>query len=95
MFGRILNKFEINEKYKVAVSSGGFMTCPEHIIITQTKFMIFNQEVYDDGSLCLSGIWKIETLLFNEKKAKLLIYHDGKMDSKIPFRYEIDNKDIW
>ena len=94
MFGRTLHEFNINEKYKIAVTRGGFMTCPEHIIITQTKFMFFDQEVYHDGNICLTGIWKIETVYFNERKAEFLIYHDREMDSENPYKYEVNDENL-
>ena len=40
---------KISKNLKVGVSKGGIMTCSEHIILTETKFGIFDKEIYHDG----------------------------------------------
>lgn len=95
LFGRVLKEFEINDTYKIAVSTEGFLSCGEHIELTKTKFGIFNEEIYHTSNLCLTGITKIETLNFSHRQAVFLVYHNGVMDSENPYKYKIENKKVW
>ena len=95
LFGRTEMEFEINDNYRIAVMTGGIMSCGELIKITETKFGIFDKEIYYESKLCLQGISKIETIMFNKQNAEFLIYHNGKMDSENPYKYEIENKNVW
>ena len=95
LFGRTEKEFSINDNNKIAVKTGGIMSCGELITITETKFGIFDKEIYHESSLCLQGISQIETIKFDKYNAVFLIYHNGKMDSENPYKYEIDNKNVW
>ena len=95
LFGRTEKEFEINANYKIAVVTGGIMACGELIKITETKFGIFDKEIYHESGLCLQGIRQIKTIKFDKQIAEFLIYHNGKMDSENPYKYEIENKNVW
>ena len=95
ILGKITAEFKLNETYKIEISSEGLLGCGDTFKITKSEFGIFEKTVFYNNSLCLSGIKKIEILKFNEKLAVFLIYHDGKMDSENPYRYEIESKNKW
>ena len=95
IFGQTKYEHRINDMYKIEVSIGGFLACGENIKITKSEFVIFEKAIYYGNSLCLKGINKIETIEFNKEHAEFLIYHDAKMDSENPYKYEIDNKNVW
>ena len=94
LFGRVLNQFNINDSLKITVTSGGLLSCGETIKITQSKFGIFDKEVYKDEP-CLLGIEKIETLIIDDTHAEFLIYHDKKLDSENPYKYIVERKNLW
>lgn len=58
--GRVVYEQKIDETKKISVSTGGFLACGEIINITQTRFGIFDKEVFHIDNLCLIGINKIE-----------------------------------
>lgn len=95
LFGQTLKEFEINDKTKIIVTTGGFLSCGELIYITQTKFGLFDKEVHYESSLCLRGIEKIEIVKIDDKHAEFLIYHDKTMDSENPYKYEVERKNGW
>jgi ABC-2 type transport system permease protein len=95
ILGEITVKLKINETYKIEISNGGVLVCGDTFKITKSKYGIFEKTLFCDKSLRLSGIKKIKILKFNENLANFLIYHDGKMDSENPYRYEIKNKNKW
>ena len=59
------------------------------------NLVIFDREIFHESNLCLRGIRKIEIVDFNEKRADFLIYHNGELDSENPYKYEIENKNVW
>jgi TRAP-type uncharacterized transport system fused permease subunit len=90
-----LGRYKINDDVDIVVSREGFLACGEIIRLTTSKFIIFDKELIYDSNECLRGIYKVETVEFNKKKAKFLIYHSGELDSENPYNYEIENKNVW
>lgn len=95
IFSRKTYELEINNDHKIQVTTGGLMACGETINLTESKFGIFDKEIYHKGNLCLRDIRKIETIKFDEKVAEFLIFHDGEYDSENPYHYKIENKNVW
>ena len=95
LFNRVLKEFEVNEKTKIVVTSGGLLSCGEIIKISQSKLGIFDNEVNYESNLCLIGITKIETLKIDNKHAEFLIYHNGENDSENPYKYNVERKNVW
>lgn len=95
LFGQRLAEYRINDTYKIEVTIGGFLACGENIKISKSAIVIFDKEIFHETSLCLRGINKIEIVDFNEKRAEFLIYHNGEHDSENPYKYEIENKNVW
>jgi len=95
LFGQVIAEYKINDLYKIEVSRGGFLACGNIIKITKSELGIFDKEIYTESSLCLRDINKIEILEFHSNHAEFLIYHNGEWDSENPFKYEIENKNIW
>lgn len=95
LFGRTIYEHRVTDNLKIGVSTGGILTCGEHIILTESKFGFFDKEVYHDGTLCLKNINHIETKNFDNDSAVFLIYYDGEWDSENPYFYEIENKNVW
>ena len=92
LFGQKLKEFDLDNNKKIIVTNGGFLSCGEIVHITETQFLIFDKEIYYESSLCLQGIEKIEVEKNNNGQIEFLIYHDGKMDSENPYKYEFDIK---
>jgi ABC-2 type transport system permease protein len=95
IFGQKIAEYRINDTYRIDVTIGGFLACGENISLTKPAFVIFDKEIFHESSLCLRGIKKIEIVDFNEKRAEFLIYHSGEFDSENPYKYEIENKNVW
>ncbi len=95
LFGQTLYEYRINDTYKFMTSTGGFLACGENFKMTKSEFVIFEKAIFNANGFCLKGIYKIESLKFNENQMELLIFHDGEMDSENPYRYEIENKNVW
>lgn len=95
LFVRTNYENKVTDNLKISASTRGFLSCGEHIIISETKYGIFDKEIYHDGNLCLINIEHIENKRFDNDSAVFLIYHDGKMDSENPYLYEIENKNVW
>ena len=95
IFGQLVYERKIDEKNRISVTTGGFLACGEIINITQTSFVIFDKQVFHIGDLCLLGITKIETIKLNDKHAEFLIYHNGKLDSENPYKYNVERKNGW
>jgi len=95
IFGEIIYEKEIDENTKIAVMPGGFLGCGEILKIKQTKFGIFDKEVYHIENLCLIGIDKIEIVVLDEKHAEFLIHHNGEFDSENPYKYRVERKNVW
>ena len=93
--GRVINEFRRDDTTKISVTKGGFLACGEIIKITQSKFGIFNKEVFHIDNLCVIGIHKIEALKIDEKHIELLIYHNGELDSENPYKYDLERKNGW
>tara|TARA_R110002124_G_C8689612_1_gene492931 strand:- start:72 stop:671 length:600 start_codon:yes stop_codon:yes gene_type:complete len=95
VFNENLGRYKVTEKHNIVISREGFLACGEIIRLTTPKFLIFDKELIYDSNQCLRGIYKIETVEFDEKRAEFLIYHNGDMDSENPYDYEIENKNVW
>ena len=95
LFGRTIYESKIDDNYKIQVTIGGLLSCGELIHITETEFLIFDKEILYESSLCLREIERIETVNFDQDSAEFLIYHNGEMDSENPYKYEIENKNVW
>ena len=48
-----------------------------------------------NSNQCLIGIENVEILKMNEHEIELLIYHNGTMDSENPYRYKLENDNLW
>jgi ABC-2 type transport system permease protein len=95
VFNQTVGCFKITNDLNIVISREGFLGCGEIIRLTTSKFGIFDKELIYDSNQCLRGISKIETVEFNNKQAKFLIYHNGEMDSENPYHYEIENRSVW
>ena len=95
MLGRVVYEQKIDENTKISVTTGGFLACGENISITQTRFVIFDKDVFYFENSCLIGIDKIETVKLDDKSAEFLIYHNGKYDSENPYKYDVERKNVW
>lgn len=95
VFNENLGRYKVTDKINIVVSSEGFLACGEIIRLTKSKFLIFDKELIYDSNQCLRGIYKIETVDFNKKRAEFLIYHNGELDSENPYDYKIENKNVW
>ena len=95
LLGQLVYEKKIDEANKISVTTGGFLACGEIIHITQTRFGIFDKDVFHIDNLCLIGINKIETVKLDDKNAEFLIYHNGKMDSENPYKYDVERKNGW
>ena len=95
IFEQVIAEYKIDESYNIEVSESGFLNCGERISITKSEFGIFRKRILIRTDLCLIGINKIETVVFNENIAEFLIYHNGDYDSENPYKYEIVNKNVW
>jgi len=95
VFGQIIYEKKIDENNKITVTTGGFLSCGEIINITQTRFGLFNKEVYHIENLCLIGIDEIEIIKLDEKHAEFLIHHNGEFDSENPYKYKMEIKNVW
>ncbi|WP_188363217.1 hypothetical protein [Flavobacterium orientale] len=92
---QVVYQQKIDETNKISVSTNGFLACGEIINITQTRFGIFDKEVFHSDNLCLIGINKIEIIKFDDKHAEFLIYHNGLNDSENPYKYDLERKNVW
>lgn len=90
IFIKHIDSFQVDENLKYTVHQEGFLGCGEVIRLTESKFLIFDKELIHIPNLCLLGIDKIETIEIKPNKIKLLIYHNGEMDSENPFYYEFE-----
>ena len=95
ILAQVVYEQKIDETNKISVSTGGFLACGEIINITQTRFGIFDKEVFHIDNLCLIGINKIETIKLDDKHAEFLIYHNGQNDSENPYKYDVERKNVW
>ncbi len=94
-FNQSIEIYKVNNNLNIEISQGGFLGCGEIIRLTEKKLLIFEKELIYDSNQCLRGIYNIEIIEFNDKRAVFLIYHNGEMDSENPYRYEIENKNVW
>jgi hypothetical protein len=94
-FGRKTYETKIDETHKIIVTSGGLMACGQLIHITKTKFLIFDNEILYESSLCLRDIRQIDIIKFDNESAEFKIHHNGELDSENPYRYKIENKNVW
>jgi cytochrome c oxidase subunit IV len=95
LLGQLVYEKKIDETNKISVTTGGFLACGEIIHITQTRFGIFDKDVFHIDNLCLIGINKIETVKLDDKNAEFLIYHNGEYDSENPYKYDVERKNGW
>ena len=95
ILGQLVYERKLDEDNRISVTTGGFLACGEIINITQTRFVIFDKQVFHIGDLCLLGITKIETIKLDDKHAEFLIYHNGQLDSENPYKYDVERKNGW
>jgi ABC-2 type transport system permease protein len=95
LLGQLVYENKIDETNKITVTTGGFLACGEIIHITQTRFIIFDKDVFHIDNLCLIGINKIETVNLDDKNVEFLIYHSGEYDSENPYKYDVERKNGW
>jgi len=95
ILGQLVYERQLDENYRISVTTGGFLACGEIINITQRRFRIFDKQGFHFGAPCLLGITKIETIKLDDKHAEFLIYHNGQMDSENPYKYEVERKNGW
>ena len=95
LFGRTIYESKITEGYKIQVSTGGLLSCGELINLTESEFFLFEKVIVHENSLCLREIERIETINFDQNSAEFLIYHNGEMDSENPYKYKIENNNVW
>ena len=95
ILGQLVYERILDENNRISVTTGGILGCGEIINITQTRFMIFDKQVLHIGDLCLLGINNIETTKLDDKHAEFLIYHNGKLDSENPYKYDVERKNGW
>ena len=95
ILGQLVYERQLDENNRISVTTGGFLACGEIINITQTRFGIFDKQVFHIGDLCLLGITKIETIKLDDKHAEFLIYHNGQLDSENPYKYDVERKNGW
>lgn len=95
IIGQVVYEQKIDENTKISVETGGFLACGEIINITQTRFGIFDKQLFHAKNLCLIGINKIVTIELDDKHAEFLIYHNGKHDSENPYKYDVERKNVW
>lgn len=95
ILGQLVYEKQLDENNRITVTTGGFLACGEIINITQTRFGIFDKQVFHIGDLCLLGINKIETVKLDDKHAEFLIYHNGQLDSENPYKYDVERKNGW
>jgi ABC-2 type transport system permease protein len=94
-FYKKVGSYKITDELNLVISQDGFLSCGEIIRITKTEFRIFDKELNYDNRQCLIGINNVETVRFDKNGAEFLIYHNGNIDSENPYKYEIDNKNVW
>ena len=90
-----IGTYKLDESLSLIVSREGFLGCGEIIRLTKSKLIIFDQELIYDSNQCLIGIENVEILKMNEHEIELLIYHNGTMDSENPYRYKLENDNLW
>jgi len=95
ILGQLVYVRQLDENNRISVTTGGFLACGEIINITQSRFGIFDKQVFHIGDLCLLGISKIEIIKLDDKHAEFLIYHNGKMDSENPYKHDVERKNGW
>ena len=95
ILGQLVYERQLDEKNRISVTTGGFLACGEIINITQTRFVIFDKQVFHIGDLCLLGITNIEPIKLDDKQAEFLIYHNGQLDSENPYKYDVERKNGW
>jgi len=86
---------EINHDYDLIVASRGILSCGETIYFTESRLLFFEVEKLQKSNICLTGIYKIETIRFDDNFAEFEIYHDGILDSENPYNWKIENKNVW
>ncbi|TNE29790.1 MAG: hypothetical protein EP346_05410 [Bacteroidetes bacterium] len=74
----------ISNNRSVELLSGGFMACGESIRVVEYKYLLFKKEVFENSSLCLTGVDKLE---LGDAEGEVLIYHSGEFDVENPYRY--------
>lgn len=95
LFGRTIYESSIADGYKIQVTTGGPLSCGELIHLTETKLLIFDREIVYESSLCLREIERIETINFDHESADFLIYHNRALNSENPYKFKIENSNLW
>lgn len=92
IWGQVVYEQKIDRANKISVSTGGLFACGEILNITQTRFGIFDKEIFQFENPCLDGVNKIEIIKLDDKDATFLIYHNGQNDSENPYKYKVKRK---
>ena len=87
-------KFDIDKTHNVEVRNPGFMACGESLYVTESKYLIFDRQIYVGNNACVTGIKKIKTTEFNKEKMTFLIYHDGIEKDENPYKYEVERETV-
>lgn len=95
IFFQNIGRYKVNDDLDIVISEGGFLACGEIIILTTSKFVIFDKQLIYNSNECLRGIYKVETIELNKNRGRFLIYHDCELDSENPYNYEIKNTNVW
>jgi ABC-2 type transport system permease protein len=95
LFWRVIKEFRINNQYKIEVTKYGRALLGEQLAITESRYIIFSKEIHHMENVCLSGISRIEIITFDNKQAEFLIYHNAEWDSENPYKYRVENKNLW
>jgi hypothetical protein len=95
LIGRVVYEQKIDSNHKISVTNGGILGCGEMLFISQSRFVIFDNQIVSIENLCLKGIYNIDVIKLNEKQIEFLIYHMGKHPTENPLKYTVDRKDIW
>lgn len=94
-FGRKTYERKIDETHKIVVRSGGVLSCGELMYITESKYGIFDRELFYESSLCLRAIDSIDVVSFDHELVEFHIYHNAELHPENPYRYVVANSHIW
>jgi len=85
-------KSQIDENHNVEIRDGGFLSCGESLIVTQSYLGVFDKLVHFGTNHCAREIYKVETIEFNDSKYVFNIFHNCDIQDENPLRYEVDFK---
>ena len=82
--------YDVDETHQVEVHDGGFMACGESLVLTESTCFLFDKQRYAGNNHCVTNIYKVETVAFDENKATFLIHHDESRNIENPYTYETE-----